>query len=113
MTKSVQLNLPPAEVQRLDAPTKTVQKMDLDAMALQMAKVALGGALHRSIKRTESALKEFGDPSHVQRVCEGDISSVIARAWARSDTRREFVLALAEASGHFDTEVNLRSKRPA
>lgn len=108
---SVQRSLPPMEVQRLDAADTSVQKMDLDDVPLQMAKSDLGRALQRMITRTDSALKDFGDPSHVKRICDGEFPSVIARAWVREDTRLEFVLALADASGLFDRRIGFTTRR--
>lgn len=83
--------------------------MDLNEIPLQMAKAEIGRALHQSITVTDSALKDFGDPSHVKRVCEGDVPSVIARAWQRKDTRDAFVTALAKKAG-FEVEMTMRRK---
>jgi urease alpha subunit len=75
-----------------------------------MAKCQIGAALRKSIARTNSVLKDFGDPSLVRRVCDGDVPSVIARAWQRADTRRELVKALAEESGAFDVRCSMFEK---
>jgi hypothetical protein len=78
---------------------------------LHMAKAQIGSALRRAIKRTEAAMKEFGDSGQVTRFCDGDVPSVFARAWARPETRRELVTALAEASGFYEAETTLRPKK--
>jgi len=67
-----------------------------------MAKAQLGSAVGKALRRTDSVLKDFGDSSQVKRVCEGEIPSVLARVWARPDTREEFLLALMKASGLYD-----------
>lgn len=120
MSTSVQLNLPPTPVQRLDnGPDHEVQKVDratvLEDITLEMAKCHIGQALKKTISRTDSVLKDFGDPSQVKRVCDGDVSSVLARAFMRPDTRRELVRALAEESGWFDVRLVMseRERRSA
>lgn len=105
-----QLNLPPAPVQRLETKGDArVQKVDtarnVEEIPLEMAKAHIGSALRKTIARTDSVLKDFGDPSQVKRVCDGDVPSVIARAFMKAETRREFVRALAEESGEFDVRM--------
>ena len=118
MPRSLQLNLPPALVNRLDTGAESkVQKLDDAAKAaeipLETAKAQIGRALKRTIARTDSVLKDFGDPSQVKRVCDGDVPTVIARAWQREATRREFVLALAEESGLAEVTTTVTLKRSA
>lgn len=111
---TVQLNLPPVPVQRLENGDEArVQKVDPIDIPLHMAKAQIGSALKDAMKRSDLALKDLGDPSHVRRVCEGDIPNVIARAWSKPETRREFVIALAEASGLAEVETTVRVKRTA
>ncbi len=103
----------PEPVQRVENDGESaVQKVDLEEIPLHMAKAQIGKALHQSITRTDSPLKDFGDPSHVKRVCEGDVPSVIARAWQRADTREEFVIALAKRAG-FIVEMTMRKRESA
>jgi hypothetical protein len=111
MRRSVQLNLPPAPVQRLEGHGEPpVQKVDYVEIPLEMAKAQLGSALRTTIRVTGAALKEFGDPSQVNRVCDGDIPSVLARAWARPHTRKELIKALADASGQFTVSTQINEK---
>jgi hypothetical protein len=102
------------EGQRLDRLPATakaaIQKVDYAEIPLEIAKVQIGSALRTTIRVTGAALKEFGDPSQVNRVCDGDIPSVLARAWARPQTRKEFIKALADASGQFNVLTNISEK---
>jgi hypothetical protein len=109
-----QLNLPPLPVQRLESEGEPrIQKVDLAEIPLEMAKCQIGAALKKTIARTDSVLKDFGDPSQVKRVCDGDVPSVLARAWQRIETRREFVAALAEESGLFEVGRYMHERRRA
>lgn len=102
------------EGQRLDrlpvSAKGSVQKVDSVDMSLELSKKQIGSALRTTIRVTGSALKEFGDPSQVNRVCDGDIPSVLARAWARSHTRKELIKALAEESGLFSVSMQINEK---
>jgi hypothetical protein len=116
-SRSLQQSLPPMEVKRLDGenisrPQNGLPR-ELPAISLQMAKAQIGGALRTTIHRTGASLKEFGDPSRVNRVCDGEIPEALARAWQAEDRRKEFVLALAEASGCFDIHTSINTKRSA
>jgi hypothetical protein len=103
-----------AEGQRLDrlpaSAKSAVQKVDSVDMPLEISKKQIGSALRTTIRVTGSALKEFGDPSQVNRVCDGDIPSVLARAWARTHTRKELIKALAEESGLFTVGMQINEK---
>lgn len=97
MSKSFQQNLGPMEVKRLHVDqSPDVQKEHVAEITLDMAKTQIGRALQKTIFRTNSVLKDFGHPGLVKRVCEGEVPSVLARAWQRTDRRREFLRALAE-----------------
>lgn len=85
-----------------------VQK--LDSLPIEMAKAQIGSAIRDSLPRGAS-LKEFGDPSQVNRLCDGDVNSILARVWARPDTRRKLVMALADASGFFEARVTLNERK--
>lgn len=102
------------EGQRLDRlPTTAkaaIQKVDLVDIPLETAKLQVGAALRTTIRVTGSALKEFGDPSQVNRVCDGEIPSVIARMWARPQVRKELIKSLADASGQFTVSTNINEK---
>jgi hypothetical protein len=117
MKPMVQSPLPPMEVKGLDgdqwARGSKVQKLDDASITLDMAKAQLGRAIQKTIFRTNSVLKDFGDPSRVKRVCEGDISEVFARAWQRHDRRREFLRALAEEEASVLVETIYRFKETA
>lgn len=109
-----QMALPPMEVQRLEKSGETgVQKVDVPEITLEMAKVQLGSAVRATLRRTDSSLKEFGDPSQVNRVCDGEVPTVLARVWARVDTRRALVIALADESGLFDIHTQISERRRA
>jgi len=83
----------------------------LPDISLEMAKATLGGAVGSALRRTDSVLKDFGDASQVKRVCDGEIPSVLARVWARPDTRREWLLDLLEKSGLFEVERRISERR--
>lgn len=111
-----QLSLPPMPVQRLDKQGETESPKSgppdrIGYIPLDMAKAQIGSALRQTIHGTGSALKEFGDPSHVNRVCDGEIPTVIARAWQRANTRRELVRALAEESGLFHVHLSINERK--
>lgn len=94
-TKS-QLNLPPTLVKRLDEGHEArIQKLD---MSLEEAKSRVGRAVKAAIRRSDASLKDFGDPSQVNRWTLGENPNV-ARLFQRADTRREFIRALAEEDG--------------
>lgn len=104
MPRSLQRALPPMEVQRVDDANVLGESggpksgpRDMPEMSLDMAKAQIGSALRQTIRG--DALKEYGDPSHVNRVCDGEIPGPLARAWQRPDRRLEFVRELAKASG--------------
>jgi hypothetical protein len=111
---SVQLNLPPSPVNRLDGPRPTgetaVQKLDSLQIPLEMAKAQIGKAFAKTIARSASVLKDFGDPSQVKRFCDGDVSTVLAKAWQKPETRRELVKALAEESDMFDVRTHINER---
>jgi hypothetical protein len=88
-------------------------RRELPAISLNMAKCELGSAIHQAIVRTGLPLKEFGDSSRVKRVCDGDVSEVIARLWQTEDRRKSFIEALAKASGLFDVHISISEKRSA
>lgn len=111
-----QMALPPMEVHRSDkggeSPSpKSGRPRDLPEITLEMAKAQLGRAFGKSIEG--ASLKEFGDPSQVGRVRDGGVPEPLARAWQRPDTRRAFVLALAEASGLFDVRFTIDERKSA
>jgi hypothetical protein len=100
-----------AMVARLDQPAEVkrfarragdgeagVKKVDLGEIPLEMAKVQLGTALKKTIDRSGSAYKDFGDPGLVSRAVAGEVPGWLARAWQRKKTRRELLIALAEGS---------------
>jgi hypothetical protein len=112
MSDSIRSLVPePPDKRADDAGETTVRTIDGVEIPLHMAKAQIGSALRRAIKRTEAAMKEFGDSGQVTRFCDGDVPSVFARAWARPETRRELVTALAEASGFYEAETTLRPKK--
>lgn len=83
-------------------------------MSLQDAKKQLGHAFREGVKRSDAAFKEFGDSGQISRICAGDereIPNWLARAWVRDDTRYQLVVALAAASGFFETRVTLEQKK--
>jgi hypothetical protein len=83
-------------------------------MTLRMAKAQLGGAFRLGVVLSGAQFKEFGDKGRVSRVCAGDeIPDWLARAWARDSTRKQFVLALVDASGFFETRLQIAEKRRA
>ena len=91
----------------------SVQKLDTAGIALdslEIAKVQMGAALRTTIRVSGAALKEFGDPSQVNRVCDGEIPSVLARMWARPEVRKELIKSLADASGQFNVLTNISEK---
>lgn len=73
-----------------------------------MAKSHIGRAVAHVLRVTDSPLKTLGDPSQVNRVCEGDIPNVVARAYQLD--RREFIKALAEESGVFVLRVRIEER---
>lgn len=83
---------------------------ELFTLDLEMAKAQLGGAVKTALTRTDSAMKEFGTPQVVDRLCRGELSDVLGRIWARPDTREEFVLALVKASGLYIVESQIRRR---
>lgn len=86
----------PSVDKRLDSLGKpVVLKVDLPEESLEIAKKSFGRALKVAIG--DSSLKEFGDPSLVNRITDGDISNVIGRVWQRNGL--ELVKALAKESG--------------
>jgi len=106
MKTSMQATFGPMEVQRLDKGGETkVQKSDEAEMPLEEAKKQIGEALHKTIARTDAVLKDFGDPSLVKRFCEGEVPSVLARAWQRQDRRRELLRALIEKESTITTKT--------
>lgn len=85
-------------------------------MSLQDAKKQIGSAFRVGVKRSDAAFKEFGDSGQISRICAGDereIPNWLARAWVRDDTRKQLVMALADASGFFEARVQLTEKRGA
>lgn len=105
-------------VQKVDltrVPTPKMLSAQLPDLTLEQAKAQFGGSVGAAIRRTDATYKEFGDPALVGRVIGGDISAVLARVWARADTRREFLLAMADASGLFEvqTTITLTERRRA
>ena len=113
MPRSVQQPLPPMEVRRVDDQGESRRPengpREFPEISLDMAKAQIGHALRITIGG--SALKEFGDPSQVKRVCDGEIPAPLARAWQRQDRRRAFVRALAEESGLFDVRLSIDEKK--
>jgi hypothetical protein len=111
MGRSVDQEPPSSEVQRLDETGESLSPKSgprqLPNISLEMAKAQIGNALRRTIQG--DSLKEYGDPSHVRRVCNGDISEPLARAWAHR--RRELVQALAEESGLFDVHMSISERK--
>jgi hypothetical protein len=100
MSKSLHASAAVSPVQRLDDVQPRMAKVEvqnldsarnLPEIPLQMAKAQIGAALKKTIQRTDSVLKDFGDSSLVDRFCKGDVPSVFARAWARKETRRELI----------------------
>lgn len=108
-----QLAFGPMEVNRSDSEGEgAIQKVDLPAdLPLEMAKMQLGATVRRTLKKTETPLKVVGDPSQVVRVCEGEIPSVLARVWANTERRREWIKAMAKESGLFDEQVTLLERK--
>lgn len=109
-----QINLPPMPVQPLDRRGETVRPESgpstvLPDVSLESAKKQFGRALRRSITDIDAPLKEFGDPSHVTRVLEGEIPNVIARVWMRASS--EMVEALARESGKFDVHRTISERK--
>jgi len=84
------------------------QNRDLPEIPLAMAKCQLGHTVRRAIRGHSE--KEFGDAAQVTRVCQGEVNSVMARVWARPETRREWITALAEESGQFDVTVTVTER---
>src|SRR5688572_27314527 len=79
-----------------------LNNVEIPEIPLQMAKVQLGRAFRDSVKRSDAAFKEFGDRGQMSRICAGDereIPNWLARAWARPETRKQLVMALASESG--------------
>lgn len=119
MTPSIQRDAARCEVQRLDLEGETQgpkngPRRNLPEIPLEMAKAQIGRTIAHMVKvaTTEGGgLKDVGDPAQVRRVCAGDFTEVIARAYARDP--REFVKKLAEESGRFDVRVTLDERRPA
>ena len=107
MSRSMQLNLPPALVKGVaDEGSGQVNKVD---MPMDQAQKAIGRAVGKAITRSGSALKEFGDKGQVSRWCQGENPN-LAKLWQREDVRRQFVLALAEESGLAEVEVTVRMR---
>jgi len=112
MNSSVQLGLGPMEVHGSENRREGgVRKVDGDAMSVESAKAQLGGAVRHAIRGR--GLKDFGDPSLVKRVCDGEVPTVLAQVWKDPETRRELVTALAEASGLAEVSTTIRIRRMA
>lgn len=105
---SVQLNLPPALVNRVDTPVASdIDKVD---MALEQAKDAIGRAVEKAIRRSGATLKEFGNKAQVGRWCKGENPNV-ARLWQQPEVRRQLVIALAEESELAEVHTLIRVRR--
>ncbi len=73
-----------------------------------MAKAKIGRAVRLAI--SDHVEKEFGDAALVTRVCQGEVSSVLARVFARPDTCGKWITALAEESGVFDVVTTVTER---
>lgn len=114
MKTSVQQAFGPMEVKRFDEDQGAkVKKVDVAEIPLEVAKAQIGRAVSKVIRRTDAVLKDFGDPGLVKRVCDGEVPSVIARAWQRRDRRREFLRALIEEEASVEQETIYRIKESA
>lgn len=85
---------PDNRLDKLDAIEAKGSVLKVDG-SLDAAKKSFGRALKTAMGDT--SMKEFGDPSLVNRITDGDISSVIGRVWQRNGL--ELVKALAKESG--------------
>lgn len=86
----------------------SVQRMDLPEDSLEIAKKSFGRAVKVAIG--DSSLKEFGDPSLVNRITDGDISNVIGRVWQRNGLA--LVKALAKESGAARVHTTIEFDEP-
>lgn len=114
-----QPNLPVMPVNRLDRPSPEgeagVQNME-GVLPLAKARELTGGAVQQAIRGR--ALKEFGDPAAVLRWCKGIDNPNLARLFADPQSRREFVVALAESCPasdgiHVQTAIVVPGRRRA
>ena len=113
MPRSLQLNLPPAQLKRVDGPARErgAQVNHVDLADIEHARAAIGRAVAKALMRSGSPLKRFGDKGQVSRWTQGENPN-LAKLWLCASTRREFVLALAEESG-MSVEVTVRAERIA
>lgn len=104
-----QLALPPMPVQPLDNGGESRSpNFGQGELPLEEAKAQIGRALKRTIHGSAFPLKEFGDPSHVNRLCDGEVPTPLARAWQRH--RRELIRNLADESGLFNVRWSIEER---
>lgn len=102
---SVQRNLPPMEVNRVDRAAEprsvVVNKVDrLTDLPLEMAKAKFGAAIEEGIG--DAPLKNYGDKGLLSKVVTGEkVPDYLGRIYQDKQARRRFAVALLED----DTDV--------
>lgn len=111
MPRSVQLNLPPSPLERVEMSQPVL--LHKEEMSLDEAKAVVGRAVKSAIRIVGAGLKDFGDKSQVGRWCSGQENPNLARLWQDPEVRRVVLLALIKESELFDVETHVRERRRA
>ena len=97
---SVQLNLPPAPLQRVERHGEAVlHKVENDDLPLEKAKELAGEIVRAVLKDTDATAKEFGDKSQVGRWARGLENPNLAKLIASTERRKAMARALLKSCG--------------